>query len=280
MTTDVQVRDAFVEANGLRLHYRDWGDAKAPPLVLLHGVTGHARVWDGFALAMADRFRVIALDQRGHGESDWADGYGTERMAEDVGAFAEALELGRFSLLGHSMGAINAYTFAGRHPEALERLVIVDFGPETRGSPTSDRVRAGLAVAQTAAFASPEEPIRAARALNPRPSDEYLRNRILNNLKQREDGRWVWRCDAAGLANRSAPLSPETQWKLLAQIACPTLVVRGAESDALEESTARRMAEVLPYGRWVAVPEAGHGIPADNPAGFLAAVRPFLLGDH
>jgi esterase len=277
MTADVSVRDAFAEANGLRLHYREWGDATAPPLVLLHGVTGNADVWDAFAPAMADRFRVLALDQRGHGESDWAGSYETDQMAEDVGAFAAALGLERFALLGHSLGGINAYTFAGRHPEALERLVIVDFGPETRGSPTSQRVRENLATAQTASFASIEEPLRAARAQNPRPSDAYLRNRLTNNLKQREDGRWVWRYDAARLANRGAPLSPETQWELLAQIACPTLIVRGAESDALEESTAVHMAEVIANARWIAVPEAGHGIPADNPAGFLSAVRPFLL---
>src|SRR5579875_3028633 len=121
MTTDVRVQDDFVQANGLRLHYRDWGDAKAPPLVLLHGVTGNAHAWDGFAPAMTDRFRVIALDQRGHGESDWADGYGTERMAADVGAFAQARDLGRVGLHGDSMGGIYAETFAGRQPAALER---------------------------------------------------------------------------------------------------------------------------------------------------------------
>jgi pimeloyl-ACP methyl ester carboxylesterase len=277
MTADVKAQDKFVDLNGLRFHYRDWGDPAAPPLLLLHGVTGHARVWDSFAAEMADRFRVLALDQRGHGESDWAGDYETGRMAEDIGIFAAALGLRRFALLGHSMGGINAYTYTGRHPETVERLVIVDFGPETRGTPTGDRVRAGLEAARTAAFDSPEEPIRAAREQNPRPSDEYVRQRVLNNLKQREDGRWVWRYDAARLAARLALLSPEAQWALLAQITCPTLIVRGAESDALTEDTAKRMTEVIPNSRMVAVPEAAHGIPADNPAGFLAAVRPFLL---
>lgn len=279
MTADASVQDKRVSVQGLRMHYREWGSEAAAPLVLLHGVTGHARVWDGFAAAMADRFRVLVVDQRGHGETDWADAYSTELMADDIGAFAKALGCERFALLGHSMGAINAYTYAGGHPETLERLVIVDFGPDTTGSASSQVVRANLEAAKDASFADPDEAVRAARAQNPRPSDEYLHNRIHNNLKQGEDGRWVWRWDAVGFAARGsvARLPSETQWQLLAQITCPTLVVRGAESDALTQATAERMAKAISNCRMEAVPDAGHSIPADNPDGFLAAVRPFLL---
>src|SRR5207249_4376580 len=110
LTTETRVQDKHVTLGGLRFHYREWGEAGAPPLVLLHGYTSHARSWDTFAGAMCEHYRVLALDQRGHGETEWAtDGdYTAERMVEDVAAFAQALGLGRFALLGLSMGGRNA----------------------------------------------------------------------------------------------------------------------------------------------------------------------------
>src|SRR5262245_63363210 len=85
------VMDELIELRGLRFHYRDWAStrANAPDLVLLHGYTGHARSWDAFAEAMTDRYRVIALDQRGHGETGWTDSYGTDQMADDLALFVK-----------------------------------------------------------------------------------------------------------------------------------------------------------------------------------------------
>src|SRR3974390_2154541 len=104
--TSAAVADELIEMRGLRFHYRDWAPKKAgaPDLVLLHGYTSHARTWDSFAEAMTDRYRVLALDQRGHGESGWApaDRYGIEDMADDLAAFVKALGLKKFTLLGLS----------------------------------------------------------------------------------------------------------------------------------------------------------------------------------
>ena len=118
MASPTEPRDATPPLRGFRLHYVEWGDPAAPPLVLLHGITGHARTWDTLALALADRWRVLALDQRGHGDSEAApDGdYTVGAMADDLGAFADALGLPTFSLLGLSMGGRVAMGFAGAHP--------------------------------------------------------------------------------------------------------------------------------------------------------------------
>src|SRR5690349_2244381 len=129
-----KVTDELIEMRGLRFHYRDWASERpgAPDLVLLHGFTGHARSWDAFADAMTDRYRVLALDQRGHGETTWAaDGaYGNDAMVEDLKAFVAALKLDRFTLLGLSMGGAVAMHYAGERPKELAALVIVDIGPE------------------------------------------------------------------------------------------------------------------------------------------------------
>ena len=102
--TPAPVVDELIELRGLRFHYRDWPSKQvgAPDLLLLHGYTGHARSWDAFAEAMTDRYRVLALDQRGHGESAWApaDRYGIDDMADDLTAFVKALGLTHFTLLG------------------------------------------------------------------------------------------------------------------------------------------------------------------------------------
>ena len=121
-----------VKCNGISLHYLDWGPTDAPPVVLLHGITGHARVWDHLAQRLAPARRVLALDQRGHGDSDPApdDDYRVGTMANDVAAFAGSLRLGRFALVGHSMGGRIAIKFAADHSAQLERLVIIDIGPD------------------------------------------------------------------------------------------------------------------------------------------------------
>jgi pimeloyl-ACP methyl ester carboxylesterase len=297
MTTEVAVRDATVSLNGLRFHYRDWGTASAPPLLLLHGHGSLARAWDGFAARMADCYRVLALDQRGHGETDWTTDYEPDRMAEDVDAFRRALRLPRCAVLGLSMGAANAFLFTARHPEAVERLVIADIGPDTpdfmlrlRADQQRDapmmwpgivvdfaEARRLLASQPPLTFDDPEEAIQAAQAANPRQPVVEVRARILSNLVQGQDGRWTWRYDPLLRTPIVSLLPVREDWALLAAVRCPTLVVRGAESPVLTHETAERMVRALPNGRLAEVPDSGHSVPQDNLDGFVAAVRPFLL---
>jgi pimeloyl-ACP methyl ester carboxylesterase len=278
MAIDTGVADKQLTLNGLRFHYRDWGNAGAQPLVCLHGFTSHARSWDTFARAMRDQYHVLALDQRGHGESDWATDYHPQRRVEDLEAFVAALGLNRFVLLGLSMGGRVAFQYAARHPDQVERLVIVDIAPQTdqRGA---RRINDGLRVNDV--FRDPEEAFRVARQANPRPPDDELHSRVLNGLKQRDDGTWTYRYDVALRNNSGARVMPtpeeiERDWASLANITCPTLLVRGAESDILSRELAERMVRSIPNCRLVEVSDSGHSVPLDNPTGFLAAVKTFL----
>jgi len=276
MATEIEVQDKTVTLNGLRFHYRDWGNEGAQPLLLLHGYTSHARSWDSTAQAMRRHFRVLALDQRGHGETEWADDYRPERMVEDIDAFVRELRLRRFPLSGLSMGGRNAYSYAAQHPDTVERLVIVDIGPEIVAS-GSERIRQGVLAPDV--FDTPDEAFFAARAANPRPPDAELRHRIESNLMRRDDGRWTWRYDPA-LRSPDRPLPrPDSAaaWQSLTRIACPTLLVRGAESDVLSVETAGRMLREIPDCRLVTVPHAGHSVPLDQPEGFIAAIEEFLF---
>jgi len=273
------VRDELVELRGLRFHYRDWAPetAGAPNLVLLHGFTGHARSWDAFARKMSTRYRVLALDQRGHGESQWAPAgaYGTWEMVADVEAFVRALALDRFALLGLSMGGIVALAYAGRKPGALDRLVIVDVAPEIAAGGLK-RIQSG--VVRSDVFASREEAFLRAREDNPIPPPDHQRDRVDQSLMRTEDGRWTYRYDRALRDPKTfrQGIPADEGWRLVANIAVPTLLVRGARSDILSEGVARRMAATIPECTLVEVPGSGHPVPLDKPDEFLAAVQTFL----
>jgi pimeloyl-ACP methyl ester carboxylesterase len=121
--------------DGLAFHYRETGDPTAPPLVALHALGSDARTWDAVAVALSDRYRLLALDQRGHGESARPGVYSFELMRDDLARFADALSLRRLTLLGHSMGGTVAYLFAEEWPERLDRLIIEDTPPPSGGPP-------------------------------------------------------------------------------------------------------------------------------------------------
>ncbi|HET6731628.1 alpha/beta fold hydrolase [Mycobacterium sp.] len=121
--------DETIELSQLTFHYREAGNPGAPPLILLHGLMYDARDWDEIALFLADHYHVFALTQRGHGDSARSDVYSFELMCDDLEAFADALALDRFTLIGHSMGARIGCIFAEKFPERIERLVFEDTAP-------------------------------------------------------------------------------------------------------------------------------------------------------
>jgi len=269
--------DRTTRVNGVTLHYLDWGPADAPPVLLLHGITGHARVWDHLAARLVPGRRVIAIDQRGHGDSEAApdDDYRVGTMADDVAAFVESLRLDRFTLLGHSMGGRIAIQFAGDHAARLERLVIVDIGPDIN--------LAGLQRVRDMMAKSPERiesedwAVEYIRRANPLQDVDMLRERVRHGLKRLPDGELTWKY-AKGLRDmmREGRRDAVDLWEPLPRIPCPTLIVRGAESDILSAEVAKKMAERLPDGRVVEIAGAGHTVPADRPDEFVRQIRAFL----
>jgi pimeloyl-ACP methyl ester carboxylesterase len=266
-----------VKVNGVTLHYLDWGPADAPAVVLLHGITGHARVWDHLAERLVPGRRVLALDQRGHGDSDPApdDDYRVATMADDVAAFAGSLRLDRFALVGHSMGGRIAIKYAADHGARLERLVIVDIGPDIALAGLQ-RVRAMMAQSPER-IESEEWAVEYIRRANPLQDLDLLRGRVRHGLKRLPDGGLTWKY-AKGLRDmmRQGRRDAVDLWEPLARIPCPTLIVRGAESDILSPEVARKMTERLPDGRVVEIARAGHTVPADRPDEFVSRLRAFL----
>jgi esterase len=267
-----QPQDKFIIANGLKLHYLDWGNPDAVPIVLLHGLCGNARYWDFFARNVASEHHLLTIDQRGHGDSDWAKNYGPRDYVLDLEAFIDSLKLSEFVLIGHSMGGINAIIYAARHPVQVSALVIVDIGPEiaVAGAERMEKEHAN----EPDSFGSEEEAVNYMKQLEPRHSEAFVQHQARYALKRDDKGRLTFKYDRD---LRSTELqSPQWLWEYLKEVICPTLLLHGMESDMLSLETAQREADTLVFGSLVDIEHTGHSIPGDNPQAFELAVRNFL----
>src|SRR5215471_10741655 len=274
--------EEIVPVGELRFRYLDWGNEGLRPLLFLHGGALTAHTWDLCCLALRDDFHCIALDQRGHGDTDWApdEDYSIAAQREDIKGFADTLGLDRFVLAGMSMGAINALAFAIHYAERLSHLVLIDAGPEVR-RPGSRRIR------DFVNGGAKPEPLDAiierALAFNPRRDPKILRRSLMHNLRQQTDGTWTWKYDTRRFKALDMDKHRADRAKLadgLARIACPALVVRGGESDVFHEEDGIRLAQRLPKGKFVTVPKAGHTVQGDNPKDLVVELRRFLAGDN
>jgi len=282
-------------ADGIDLHLLEWSE-QGVPLLLLHGFGNEAHIWDDFAPAVAPYYRTLALDHRGHGDSAWDPErrYDHDTMIADVECATAALGIERLVLVGHSLGGRIATLFAGRHPDRMAGLVIVDSAPEldVRGTV---RIRVDLQKSGSGdlSFES-EAAYRDVLAHNyPAVSREILARMAHHALRRRADGRYEPKLDPAWFKGRSdATADPQAMrqreerltrdmWDALAKVPCPTLVVRGAASDVLSADVADRMVEdVLPHGQLSVIPRAGHSVMVDNPEAFRAALSGFVLGEE
>lgn len=273
--------DKFVGVNNLQLHYVEWGDPGSPPLVLLHGFQSHAHTWDTFSGAVADTYRVLALDQRGHGDTSWAPegAYAPDAFVRDIVGFLETLDLAPAFLVGHSMGGRHAAMVAADYPALVRKIVIVDTPAElppdilamfTQQPETDD-------VPEPETFDTFEEVIANGIAQYPLTPEAELRHANYYNLYRGADGTWHWRWDAALLMRRRLNRSLQMDlYTYLRRVQCPTLLIRGQSSPLLTPEVAQKMVAALPVARMVEIAAAAHTVNADNAEEFNAVVAAFL----
>ena len=272
--TDGGFTSRTIGIDGLTFHYTDWGGS-GPPLVMLHGLSGHARTWDHTAAALSSQYHVYALDQRGHGDTEWAPAYGLRPMGRDLLGFLDALDLQQVTLMGLSMGGLVSFTFAAAHPERVARLAILDIGPEIAPAGSAS-VASNLAARDI--FASEDEAFAQARAGNPRPSDANLRHRVTHNLRPLPDGTFTYKYDAELRRSPRAWLdhTPDELWAAWRALNCPVLLVRGDDSNVLAADTAERMVAENANVTFVSLQDCGHSITLDRPEELVEAVTPWL----
>jgi pimeloyl-ACP methyl ester carboxylesterase len=267
----VQYRSRQTVLRGLRFHFTEWGDPGAPPVLLLHGGNQSCHSWDLVSLHLSDRYHVYALDQRGHGDTEWSReiDYSMEAMAADVLAFLADQELEAPVVFGHSMGGRVTLNVLLEVPDAVRAAVLVDVGPEL--SPEGVKV-VGDFVVHNIEFDDLDVFLDRVERYDPFRTREHIARTVKYNLLRRVDGKYVSKVDHRRIPGsfRNLELGDVTG------VECPVLLVRGAESQVLLADAAERFVQALPNGRMTTVPNVGHNVHGGNTPGFLDAITPFL----
>jgi pimeloyl-ACP methyl ester carboxylesterase len=266
-------RHRTIDVNGLPLHLLESGPAGGPGLLFLHGGAAHAHWFDRITPAFADRYHVVALDQRGHGESGWArpPAYATEDFVADLRGVADALGWDRFVVAGHSMGGHNAMAFTAWHPARVRALVMIDSRPAIPAERLAVMHRRGERPPRR--HATLEAAVAAFRLLPPdTTADPALLAHVARAGIVEREGRWQVRFDPD--ANRLR--RPTDGWRLLDRVTAPTLLVRADRSPVLSAPMVERILGLVPHAALAEIPGAYHHLVLDAPEAFCAALAAFL----
>ncbi len=271
----------------LKLHYVDWGNPSAPPLILLHGGQDHCRSWDWVARRLCDRWHVIAPDLRGHGDSAWADGstYMLHGYLYDLSQLIRQMKLAPVTLVAHSLGGNVATRYAGVYPENVSRLVSIEgLGwqhGERAKKPVLERIQTWLddsrklAGYQHRRYATIEEAVARMKEANKRLSDDQARHLTEHGIAQNEDGTFSWKFDPYVRPWAPYDITREELEGLWARITCPTLLMWGSKSWLTSPEDDGR-ARLFPNARVAAFEGAGHWVHHDQLEPFLRELDGFL----
>jgi pimeloyl-ACP methyl ester carboxylesterase len=268
-----QPTDRTIRVNGLRIHYLEWGTADKQPLIMLHGIGRIAHTFDHIAPHFAARYHVMAVDMRGHGDSDWdpKGAYLVEDYVKDIEGLAQQLRLKNIVIWGNSTGGRVAQVFAGLHPELVAAVISEDVGPE-RPREIADGMTARLKQEDERGWASEEELLAQQKKGSARTVEDILRAYVQYGSKRRPDGRVIWKRDPA-IGNGFVPTE---LWRFVRQIKAPIIYVLGGRSTIVPAATQEELRKVLPQAEITTIAGAGHYPSEENPAEFLGVVDKFL----
>jgi pimeloyl-ACP methyl ester carboxylesterase len=255
----------------MKLPVTAYGESGSP-VVVMHGLFGSGRNWMTAARRLASEHRVFALDLRNHGTSPHVDTMSYPEMAEDVNETINSLGVGPVGLVGHSMGGKTAMLTALRHPEVVERLVVVDAAPVTYPPAFVEYARAMRNADLSAVQRRADVDAQLEDAV-PTPGTRAF---LLQNLILDGDGaRW-----RPNLPVIEAALPALSAWPAgeTGSYDGPTLFVFGGKSDYVQQDHRETIERYFPRVQYVEIPEAGHWVHAERLDDFLAAVTPFLAG--
>lgn len=266
--------DRYIEVGGLRLHYQDFGTAGKPVLLCLHGGAAHGHWFDFVAPGLTPDHHVLALDQRGHGDSSWAEppAYSYRDYAADLDKMAAKLDLRDFTLIGHSMGGMVALVYAATYPGRMKKLVIVDTSinlPEERLSAMRDVGSRGGSSYPTKEALVGRYKLRPGNSLAPLEIQQYIGG---HSARQFPDGSWRHKFDRNVYALREK-MDGMPCWD---NIKVPSLLVRGDRSPRITPEIHAAVKARAPQVELATVAESDHHVTLDNPTGFVGAVKPFL----
>lgn len=252
----------------MKLHYREIGEGQ--PFVILHGLFGYSDNWQTHAKKLADYYRVILVDQRNHGHSDWAETHTYEDMAEDLHSLFVDLNLKKVILLGHSMGGKTAMTFAQMYPKLLDKLIVVDIGIKSYPMHHNDILKGISAIDLDSVHTRSE----AEKQMEPFIDSPGVRQFLLKNLYWIEKGKLAWRMNVAVLREEMTHI---LQALPTVEVMIPTLFIRGEMSNYILDEDWEEIENQFPDSNLVSIPNAGHWVHAEAPVEFMENVLGFCL---
>ena len=274
----------------LRLHYVDWGNEGAPPLLLVHGGRDHCRNWDWVAQALRKDYHIIAPDLRGHGDSQWMLGgnYNQIDYVYDIAQLLHQTSNTPVTIISHSLGGSISLTYSGLFPENVVKLVAIEgMGPPPQmikdriNVPIEDRLLHWVSDLRKSSgrmprrYASLEEAYERMQTENPHLTEAQARHLTIHGSNQNEDGTYSWKFDNYVRVFSPVGLPFEEQYRLWGRITCPTLLIRGTESWASDPMKDGRAAH-FHDARVANIAKAGHWVHHDQLEEFLTIVRAFL----
>lgn len=252
----------------MKLHYREVGEGK--PFVILHGLFGNSDNWQTHGKRLSEYYRVIMVDLRNHGHSDWSDEFSYELMTADLKELFDDLNLQNAILLGHSMGGKVAMLFAQRFPELLDKLIVVDMGIKAY-PPHHQHILQGLNTLDLSAI---ENRSQADAHLSKYIDSEGVKQFLLKNIYWIEKGKMAWRMNIPVLEREMDNiLSAIENVESFVQ----TLFIRGALSQYILDEDIPEIEEIFPDSEFVTIDDAGHWVHAEQPDDFMDAVLGFCL---
>lgn len=265
----------FVEVNGVKLHYLDYGNEGLPPMLCIHGGGAHGHWFDYVASSFTSTYHVLALDLRGHGDSEWTEPpvYGFDVYAADVAALAEKLDLRDFVLIGHSMGGMVSLVYTVQHPGRVRKLVVVD----TRTLMSAERIAKmrDFGGRPPSSYATREELVARYRlepAGTQMAAPEVLRHIAERSARQHADGTWRHKFDRRVYAT----FERRDGMPLWAKVTIPALLVKGGLSGRISAEMYEEVKKRAPQVKLAEVPDSDHHVTLDNPRVFAEAVTAFL----
>lgn len=252
----------------MKLHYREMGEGQ--PMVILHGLFGFSDNWQTHAKKLAEYYRIILVDLRNHGHSEWSDAFSYDLMAEDIKELFDDLGLRKVILVGHSMGGKVAMLFAQKYDEYLEKLIVVDIG--VKAYPMHHQhILAGMHAIDLEKIKVRSE---AEAILKEHIDSDGVRQFLLKNLYWKEKGQLAWRMNLSVLEREMENILSALPEK---EVMLPTLFIRGELSNYILDEDFDHIEELFPDSDLITINGAGHWVHAEAPDEFMDAVLGFCL---
>jgi pimeloyl-ACP methyl ester carboxylesterase len=277
-----EYQDGWIEQDGLRLHFTEWGRSTGVPVVMLHGLNVQCHTWDPIIRDLDGDYHVIAMDMRGHGDSDWSpNGYRVHSMARDVHGLIDQLGLGPVHLVGHSAGVRVAIAVAGERPDTIRSLALSDAGPANSASGAVAMRDFIQATTNLRGFRDEEEARAFYRGFHPEWREDFIDLHVQHQLRRNWAGKLVPKADPDVQWITGSVSLPDVAylWEMSKLLTMPTKLLVGRRSNVLDEEVVDRMLAAMPDAtvEWF---DTGHYVPREAPEEFTRVLRDFLVAQR